>query len=101
MNQGSALMNRDKIGWLQTDYPEVFLLGRVDACQDIPRGSNVPGVPTSVFVLLLPSRPWMMCAWQHSELSEQVLTRVTLGMDVKILYRTLWCQQPLVAGCLL
>lgn len=101
MNQGSALMSCDKISWLQTNYPEAFLLGRVGACQEIPTGSNVRGVPPSVSVLLLPSRSWMMCAWQNTKLSEQMLTRVTLGMDVKILYRTPWCQQPLMTGCLL
>lgn len=100
MNQGSALMNCDKISWLQTNYPEAFLLGRVGACQEIPTGSSVHGVPPSVSVLILPSRSWMMCAWQNTKLSERMLTRVTLGMDVKILYGTLWCQQPLMTGCL-
>lgn len=51
-------------------------------------------------LLFLPSRSWMMCAWQNTKVSEQMLTHVTLGMDVKILYRTLWCQQPLMTGCL-
>lgn len=50
MNQGSALMNCGKISWLQTNYPEAFLLGRVDACQEIPIGSNVQGVCPSVSV---------------------------------------------------
>lgn len=83
MNQGRALMNCDKISWLQTNYPEAFLFGRVGACQEIPTGSDVHGVPPSVSVLLLPCRSWMMCAWQNTKLSEQMLTCVTLGMDVK------------------
>lgn len=45
MNRGSALMNCDKISWLQTNYPEAVLLGRVGACHEIPTGSNVHGVP--------------------------------------------------------
>lgn len=35
---------------------------------------------------------------EHAKLSEQTLGCVTLGRDVKILCRTLWCQQPLMTG---
>lgn len=34
----------------------------------------------------------------HEKLSEQTLACVTLGMDVQILCRALWCQQPLMTG---
>ena len=45
-------------------------------------------------VLLLPSRSWMMCAWQNAKLSEQMLTCVPLGMDVKMLSKTCGANSP-------
>lgn len=73
MKQGSALRNCDQMSWLQTTSPEALWFGRVGARQEIPRGSNVRGVPPSVSVLLLPSTSWMVCAWQNTTLPEQLL----------------------------
>jgi len=55
------------------------------ARQEFSTGSDACGAPPSVSVLFLPSRSWMMYAWQNTKLSEQMLTHVTLGMGVKIL----------------
>lgn len=43
-------MDCDKISWLQSNYPEAFFFRGAGACQEIPTGSNIHGVPPSVCV---------------------------------------------------